>query len=168
MDLSFQPLGRAIGRTHKLVRAWGDRALAPIGASVTDFILLFHIAAAPAPGMSQTAIARYSDMGGPALVRHLDRLEREGIVRRTRDDVDRRVMRVTLTPAGEARLDEIAAVMARSDAQLRGLLTDEEQRVLQGALDKLFDFSRNELEGIPNAPSALSDAHVSNAQGGTA
>ena len=60
------------------MRAWGDRELAPLGASVTDWILLFHIDAGPAPGASQTEIARFSDMGGPALVRHLDRLERDG------------------------------------------------------------------------------------------
>jgi DNA-binding MarR family transcriptional regulator len=149
VDPAFNPLGRSIGRAHKFVRAWGDRALAPAGASVTDWILLFHISAAAAPGLSQTEIARFSDMGGPALVRHLDRLERDGIVRRTRDDSDRRVMRVTLTPAGEARLDELARVMARCDEQLRAVLTPREQTVLQTALDKLFDFARNELTGVP-------------------
>src|SRR6188768_1510208 len=100
MDPAFEPLGRSIGRAHKLVRAWGDRALAPLDASVTDFILLFHIQNAAAPGLSQTEIARFSDMGGPALVRHLDRLEAEGIVTRTRDTADRRVIRLALTPAG--------------------------------------------------------------------
>jgi MarR family transcriptional regulator for hemolysin len=142
-------LGRSIGRTAKLVRAWGDRALAPINSSVTEWILLFHIASEPSPGMSQTEIARFSDMGGPALVRHLDRLEREGIVQRTRDESDRRVMRVTITKVGLDRLDEIAAVMARCDEQLRSLLTTGEQEVLQTALDKLFEFTRNELHGIP-------------------
>ena len=75
VDLSFTPLGRSIGRAHKFLRAWGDRELAPHDASVTDFILLFHISMAPPPGRSQTEIARYSDMGGPALVRHVDRIE---------------------------------------------------------------------------------------------
>jgi DNA-binding MarR family transcriptional regulator len=143
------PLGRSIGRAHKFVRAWGDRELAPIGASVTDFVLLFHIDSAPAPGMSQTEVARFADMGGPALVRHLDRMEGEGLVQRTRDDADRRILRVTLTDAGRARLAEIATVMARCDLQLRALLTPEEAAVVQGALDKLFDFALGELHGKP-------------------
>ena len=74
------PLGRSIGRAHKFVRAWGRRELAPLGASVTECIVLFHIDGAAAPGASQTEIARFSDMGGPALVRHIDRLEADGIV----------------------------------------------------------------------------------------
>src|SRR4051794_39213623 len=119
MDSDFHFIGRSIGRAHKFVRAWADRELAPMGASVTDFILLHHIHDAPDPGMSQTEIARFSDMGGPALVRHLDRMERDGLVRRTRDATDRRVVRVRLTDAGAARLDEIGTVMARCDERLR-------------------------------------------------
>src|SRR4051794_18185673 len=105
------PLGRSIGRTHKFVHALGDRSLAPIGASVTDFILLFHIDSADQPGLSQTEVARFSNMGGPALVRHLDRMERDGYVVRTRDAADRRVMRVTLTERGAERLAEITVHM---------------------------------------------------------
>lgn len=137
------PLGRSIGRAHKLIRAWGDRELAPLGASVTDWILLFHIQSEPEPGLSQSAIARFSDMGGPALVRHLDRLEADGIVTRQRDTDDRRITRVRLTAAGERRLAEIAAVMHRCDRTLRKVITKEEADVLQRALDKLFDFARS-------------------------
>jgi MarR family transcriptional regulator for hemolysin len=143
------PLGRSIGRAHKLVRAWGDRELAPIGASVTEWIVLFHIATAPEPGASQTEIARFSDMGGPALVRHLDRLEADGIVLRTRDAADRRIIRLSLTPAGHARLDEIGAVMGRCDRQLRSQLSEEEARVMQRALDRLFEFAVGEMQQGP-------------------
>lgn len=140
------PLGRSIGRAHKLVRAWGDRELAPIGASVTDFILLFQIDGAPAPGMSQTELARFSDMGGPALVRHLDRMEHDGLVQRTRDAADRRVFRISITPAGRVRLEEIAGVMVRCDDEMRSVLTVEEAAVMQGALDKLFEHALANLQ----------------------
>src|SRR4051794_16193478 len=116
------PLGRSIGRTHKFVRAFGDRELAPLGSSVTEWIVLFHIATAPEPGASQTEIARFADMGGPALVRHIDRLEAEGIVPRTRDVADRRIIRLALTPAGHERLEDIRVVMARCDGAMREVL----------------------------------------------
>ncbi len=145
----FTPLGRSIGRAHKFVRAWGDRELAPIGACVTDFILLFHIDNAPEPGLSQIEIARFSDMGGPALVRHLDRMERDGLVQRTRDTNDRRVVRVRLTESGRARLAEIRVVMVRTDRQLRSLLTKEEAVVMQRALDRIFEFALGELFANP-------------------
>ena len=67
------------------MRAWGDRELADLGSSVTEWIVLRNIAVAPEPGASQAEIARFSDMGGPALVRHIDRLEADGLVTRTRD-----------------------------------------------------------------------------------
>jgi MarR family transcriptional regulator for hemolysin len=140
-------LGASIGRAHKLVRAWGDRELAPLGSSVVEWIVLFHIGAAPPPGASQTEIARFSEMGSPALVRHIDRLEADGIVTRTRDLDDRRVIRLSLTPAGEARLARLRDVMIRCDATLRAVLTEDEATVMQAALDKLFDFCRGELTG---------------------
>ena len=141
----LDPLGRSIGRTHKFVRAWADRELATLGSSVTEWIVLFHIADAPPPGASQTEIARYSDMGGPALVRHIDRLEADGIVVRTRDAADRRIIRLSLTPKGHERLLAVREVMARCDEQLRSLLTQQEARVLTRALDKLFGFCLGEV-----------------------
>lgn len=135
------PLGRSIGRTHKFVRAWGDQQLEPLDATVTDWILLHHVDAAEAPGLSQTQAARFSDMGGPAMVRHIDRLEEAGILVRTRDQQDRRITRITLTARGKERLVEIAAVMADCDRQLREQISEEEARVLQDACERLFRFT---------------------------
>jgi MarR family transcriptional regulator for hemolysin len=142
------PLGRSIGRTHKFVRAWGDRELAPLGSSVTEWIVLFHIDSAPPPGASQTEIANFSDMGGPALVRHIDRLEAEGIVTRTRDAEDRRIIRLELTAKGRGYFERIRAVMSRCDERLRSVVTEKEANVMQGALDKIFDLCRSELGAI--------------------
>jgi MarR family transcriptional regulator, transcriptional regulator for hemolysin len=148
--LTGMPLGRSIGRTHKLVRAWGDRELAPVGATVTEWIVLFHIAMAPAPGASQTEIARFSEMGGPALVRHIDRLEADGIVTRTRDAADRRVIRLALTAAGRKRLEQLRVIMARCDEQMRAVLPDGEAEAMQRSLDRLFEFVVGELqEDVP-------------------
>jgi MarR family transcriptional regulator, transcriptional regulator for hemolysin len=143
----FAPLGRSIGRTSKLVRAWGDRQLTDLDSSVTEWIVLFNIANAPDPGASQAEIARFSDMGGPALVRHIDRLEADGLVARKRDATDRRAIRLTLTPAGHDRLDQLRVVMARCDAQMRAVLSKEEAAVMQQALDKLFEFCLGEMHG---------------------
>ena len=98
------PLGRSIGRTGKFVRAWGDRELAELGSSVTEWIVLCNIVIAPEPGASQTEIARFSDMGGPALVRHLDRLEADGHRHPHARRSDRRTIRLRLTAAGQRPL----------------------------------------------------------------
>lgn len=154
------PLGRSIGRTGKFVRAWGDRELADLGSSVTEWIVLRNIVIAPEPGASQAEIARFSDMGGPALVRHLDRLEADGLVTRTRDSADRRTIRLRLTAAGHAHFDAVRAVMERCDSELRALLADDEADVMQRALDTLFAFCLTELYGegaFDEAPRAAPD-----------
>ncbi len=127
------PLGRSIGRTHKFLRAWVDEELAPLDSSVTEYIVLFHIDGAAAPGASQIEIARFSDMGGPALVRHIDRLEADGIVERSRDRTDRRVIRLTLTAAGRRRLADLQAVISRCDARDAG--RDQRRRRGRDAAD---------------------------------
>ena len=58
----------------------------------------------------------------------LERLERDGLVARVQDPVDRRAMRVSLTPAGKRKLDEVRGPYYRLMAQLfRG----HEERDLQ-------------------------------------
>jgi len=141
------PLGQAVGRTAKLMRQVGDRRLAALGATVTDWILLHHVAEAPPPGLSQAEVARFSDMSGPALVRHLDRMAEDGIIVRTRDVDDRRISRITLTAAGQRRREELRAVMEAMDDELRSMLTENEQRVMVKALDKLFTWSLAEVQG---------------------
>jgi len=146
------PLGRSIGRTAKFVRAWGDRELAGLGSDVTEWIVLRNIAVAPEPGASQAEIAHFSDMGGPALVRHIDRLERDGLVTRTRDSADRRTIRLRMTAAGHAHFDDIRAVMERCDRELRARLDKREAEIMQRALDTLFDFCLAELNGKEAPP----------------
>src|SRR5262245_2682124 len=131
------PLGRSIGRTSKFVRALGDRELAALGSDVTEWIVLRNIAVAPEPGASQAEIAHFSDMGGPALVRHIDRLEADGLVTRTRDSADRRTIRLRLTEQGHAHFDEIRVVMERVDRELRAKLDKDEAEIMQRALDTL-------------------------------
>lgn len=108
--------------------------------------MLFHIATAPEPGASQTEIARFADMGGPALVRHIDRLEADGLVTRTRDAIDRRLTRVRLTPAGAERMEELKVVMGRCDERLRNVVSEREAAVMQRALDKIFAFCLAEMQ----------------------
>ncbi len=162
-----EPLGRSIGRTHKLVRAWGDRALAEVDSSVTEWIVLFNIGRAAAPGASQVEIARFSDMGSPALVRHIDRLEADGLVARTRDVTDRRTVRLTLTPEGRRRLEALRRVITRTDGELRSVLTDDEAVVMQRALDKLFVFCVSQLHGERAAAAVEPTAPIAGELGST-
>jgi MarR family transcriptional regulator for hemolysin len=130
-------IGRHLALTHKALHAWTEAALVHHGSSLTTWIVLRSAALAPPPGLSQRELAHDMAIGGPALVRHLDRLEAEGLVERTRDQADRRVMRITLTPAGHRHHDDLRVLMTAIDADLRSHLTATEVRTLRKALDTI-------------------------------
>ena len=132
-------LARQIAITAKHTRSWADEIFAEHGASLVTWIVLRHALQGAPPGFSQSQLAADMSIGGPALVRHLDRLETEGLVARERDPDDRRVTRVTITAKGRRRHAELATVAADIDRQLRSLLSDREARTLFNALARIED-----------------------------
>jgi DNA-binding MarR family transcriptional regulator len=64
----------------------------------------------------------------------VDRLEREGLVRRVDDSEDRRVVRAELTPAGEERYREGARQVKRVEREFVGALSDGDRKALERAL----------------------------------
>ncbi len=87
-------------------------------------------------GIRQVALAQQLGMEGPSLVRLLDKLAAQGLVRREADSSDRRANQLWLTDAGQAlvgrieiRLDALRAEVfgALSEAQVQVVLTLWEQ-----------------------------------------
>ena len=73
----------------------------------------------------------------PDVTRLLDRLERAGFVHRRRADYDRRVVEVSLTDEGLARLKAMDGPMQQAIDRLTGGLTPDEHATLSRLLDKL-------------------------------
>ena len=57
-------------------------------------------------------LARWLQVDAGAMTRLLDRLEKKGLCKRVRSTEDRRVVKVELTPEGEAAIREVPAVLA--------------------------------------------------------
>jgi MarR family transcriptional regulator for hemolysin len=72
------------------------------------------------------------------LTHHLNALERQGLVRRWREDTNRRVQRVALTDAGEEQFDRLREVAVRHDQRLRAQLSDDQVAQLGDLLDRLL------------------------------
>jgi DNA-binding MarR family transcriptional regulator len=141
------------------------RALAADYRRYLASLVLFHLAAADAVGLGATDYQASSilDLDGPmtagelasrlglstgATTRLIDRMERGGYVRRTRDTDDRRRVLVGHTEARPDRLDEILAVVTGPVAAVLGALTPEQregvasyvrgaQRAYAGATEKI-------------------------------
>jgi MarR family transcriptional regulator for hemolysin len=86
---------------------------------------------------TQSRIAKALGITEATLTHHLNALERQGLVRRWREDANRRVQRVALTDEGEAVFDRLREVAIRHDARLRGTLADDEVTRLAELLQKL-------------------------------
>ena len=79
-------------------------------------------------GSTVAELARWLQVDAGAMTRLLDRLEKKGLCKRVRSTEDRRVVRVELTPEGEAAITEVPAVLAEvMNAHLAGFSKTEWQ-----------------------------------------
>ena len=134
-----QTLGRLLYLSHRSVHDELDRRLSAHGASIWQWLLLKE-AVATEGAASQRQLAEQMRIEPPTLVRHLDKLVQEGFVERRPDPTDRRVVRVVVTPAGSARLDELHTVVRALDDELRGILTKRDVEVLSRALPRVHAY----------------------------
>ena len=86
---------------------------------------------------SQTGLAKELRIEGATVTRHLDRLEREGLVTRSRDLEDRRQISVELTAAGKALHRRLRSVARRLDDRVCADLSDEDRSDLQRVLERI-------------------------------
>ena len=86
------------------------------GASLPVWRVLAALLAQP--GETVSGLAEASLLQQPTMTKLLDRMARDGLVTRAQDARDRRVVRVGLTPAGEAKAAELLAVAERHEAEV--------------------------------------------------
>ena len=68
-----------------------------------------------------SALAEHQGVSLPSMSSTITRLEEGGLVKRTRDDIDRRVVMVELTTAGTEKLDQIREL---AETRIGGMLSD--------------------------------------------
>ena len=131
----MERLSRQLFLTMKVVRERLDDRLAAEGGSLPQWIVLRALS--EAPRLSHRELAARMYLSGPTITHHLDRMEASGLITRTRDVVDRRVVHVAMTTAGADRFRELEAVADTTDADVRALLTPEDAACLHHLLAHL-------------------------------
>jgi MarR family transcriptional regulator, transcriptional regulator for hemolysin len=129
------PIGRKLATTAKTVGSAFNAALAAEGGSVPVWLILDSIKRGQ--WTTQLDLARSLEIEGPTLTRHLDNLERDGLVTRQRSDSDRRAFRVELTDAGEAAYGRMLGAVIAFNRRLTTGLTSAELRQLGDLLGRL-------------------------------
>jgi MarR family transcriptional regulator, transcriptional regulator for hemolysin len=131
----FPPIGLRLSRTAHAVSQAFERAMAEAGGSASSWQVLLLVRSEQ--WGTQSKLAEAMGVSGATVTHHLNGLEAQGLVRRWRDDANRRVQRVELTPEGSALFDRLREVAMAHDARLRSKLTDAEAEQLGELLDKL-------------------------------
>lgn len=98
----------AVVRAEKAVVRALSRALAPLDLKIAQLDMLMNLYRHP--GLSQHDLARRLLVGRSSITMLLPQLEKQGLLRRESDENDRRVLRLYLTPDGEARLKQALAI----------------------------------------------------------
>jgi MarR family transcriptional regulator for hemolysin len=129
------PIGLHLARTARVASQAFERAMADAGGSVSTWQVLLLVRSRQWDRQSQLAEA----MGVTAatLTHHLNALEAQGLVRRWREEGNRRAQRVELTDDGIAMFDRLREVAVQHDARLRAGLSEDELETLAGLLEKL-------------------------------
>jgi MarR family transcriptional regulator for hemolysin len=130
-----EPIGLQLARTAKAASRGLDDALAAAGGSLPQWLIL--IALKREQHATQRDLAASVGVEGPTLTHHLNRMESDGLVTRTRDTANRRVQRVELTDAGEASFLHLLGTVSAFDKQLRAGFTATEIAALGDVLHRL-------------------------------
>ncbi len=87
-----------------------DRRLRPLGFSHSRWLLLFHLSRHD--GCTHHELAQYMGIEAASLVRLVDHMEREGLLKRCGSETDRRVKHLHLSDAGKIVVTEIRSYAA--------------------------------------------------------
>ena len=115
-----------------------ERAIAPTGVTLPQALALATIKAGPGP-ITPSRLAHYLTQETQSVTGLIDRMEKQEWVRRVRDLPDRRAIRLELTPAGDAKLEETLGPSGATTARMFELLSAGELQTLAGLLERVHE-----------------------------
>jgi DNA-binding MarR family transcriptional regulator len=128
-------------RTSDMLQRRGAEVLKPADLSVTQYNVLRILRGAAAEGLACGEISERMVTRDPDITRLLDRLEKRGLVVRSREKADRRVVTARITPAGLEALRKLDDAVVRMHKSQLGHLDPKAQdqliRLLETAREKL-------------------------------
>jgi DNA-binding MarR family transcriptional regulator len=104
-------------------------------------------------------ISRELSHDSGSLTRLVDQLDRRGLIRRTRDRKDRRVVTLALTPAGRAAINAVLPNVVAHFNDLLGGFSAREVKTLTSLLTRLL-VRAAEIENAAGENAALSREHA--------
>jgi DNA-binding MarR family transcriptional regulator len=136
IDPAVEGIVTRIGKASRQLDAEMRASLAHVGLTKEEFKVLIELHAGP---QTHGALSRQLEVSTGVMTNRLDKLERAGLVSRSKDPSDRRGVMLALTDAGAERLDAYIDRGARRERQLLDGLSVRDKRQLNELLTKLVD-----------------------------
>ena len=129
-------LGHLITAVRNAFFSTLEHELAPLELTASQFIVV--IGAMRGRARTVNEFCQFAGIDAGPMSRLLDRLEAKEIVRRTRDSVDRRQVKVELTSKGSALYPQIMEILNRVYGQFLTGFSPTEAAQLQGYLQRML------------------------------
>src|SRR5580693_8795059 len=141
------PIGLLLNQAARTVGRAFDEAMAAAGGSLPVWLILLNLKI-HRPG-TQRELAEAVGIREATLTHHLNAMDGDGLVTRTRDAANRRVQVVTLTDKGDEAFRSMAAAAMTFDAKLRTGLGEADLATLDTLLTRLSANVADPADGMP-------------------
>ena len=131
---------------HQVAHAWRtelDLRLRPSGFSHSRWLLLLHLSRHD--GCTHRVLAQHMGIEAATLVRHVDHMEHEGLLKRCGSETDRRVKHLFLSAAGKKAVEHIRS----HAAELRREILSGSSKEEIGTALQVFQCIRDKLARNP-------------------
>ena len=133
-------LGACLSFLYRSNQVWIQERSAPLGLLAGSYPFFFHLS--HHPGQTQEELSRRIMIDKAFTARVVRRLEEEGYLLREPDPRDKRILRLSLTPTGEAMVPRLHEITQERVNLLTAGFTEEEKQTVQELMGRM---TRNAL-----------------------
>lgn len=136
--------GHLISLASRAFARLSEERLGPLGFGVGHLPVL--VALENGIASTQKELARFAKIEQPPMAQMLARMERDGLIARTRDPRDGRSSTVVLTPEARERLPQATATLFQGNMEAMAGFSEQERQTLVKLLSRLI-VNLDELTG---------------------
>jgi len=136
MDMVFKDcLCFSVGRISRKLNKVTKESIASYGLTTSQFFML--IALYEENGILISKLAEKVALDRSTLTGLVDRLERDGLVKRTNDPNDRRAIKVYLTDKAEELRHDLLEIYHKNNSMFLSILSPKERQTFEAVVEKL-------------------------------
>jgi MarR family transcriptional regulator, 2-MHQ and catechol-resistance regulon repressor len=128
-------LWRSVSDAWKTIHRESERTMSKLGICSTEFKILRSVHESRSASMAK--LSADALLTQPAITFFVDKLEKQGLVKRTRSHEDRRVINIAMTSKGEALFKNCLKVHSKFVKESMGALSKMEATQLSSIMNKL-------------------------------